>query len=327
MIIPMMEDNDPVLVGQTSGMSAGLDTSNDPLADSGAALYLPIRAQGKLAAFVTFGKPAHGEAYDTDDCDLLSGIAHYVGALLSHATLSEERQASAELEALHRFSVFCLHDLKNLAARLSLIAQNVGSHGRDPAFQASAMRTVADTAKQITALVSKLSLKSFEPVTAKPLELVDIHALVDEVVAPLSDSNTVPIHVEGGPVPPVSGIREQIHQVLLNVVLNAKQAISSDGHISVSIEQSEGSIFVTVSDTGNGIPSDLLESLFRPSQSCRAGGLGIGLYQCKQIMEAHHGSIQVRSEEGKGVRVQITFPLHSGGDSSSGKLVAHSILP
>ena len=184
----------------------------------------------KACRLCNVGKQAHGEPYDTDDCDFLSGIAHYVGALLSHACLSEERQASAELEALHRFSVFCLHDLKNLAARLSLIAQNVGSHGQDPSFQASAMRTVADTAKQITALVSKLSLKSFEPVTAKPLELVDIPALVEEVVAPLSGAETVPIDVRGGPVSPVFGIREQVHQVFLNVVLNAKQAIARRWH-------------------------------------------------------------------------------------------------
>ena len=157
----LMNNNDPVLIQKLSHANHdAVDASTDPLADSGAVLCFPIRTQGKLTAFVAFGKQAHGEAYGTDDCDLLSGIAHHVGALLSHATLSEERQASAELEALHRFSVFCLHDLKNLAARLSLIAQNVGNHGRDPDFQESAMRTVADTAKQITALISKLSLKS-----------------------------------------------------------------------------------------------------------------------------------------------------------------------
>ena len=318
-IMQMMEENAPVLIEQSS--------SHNFLSESAAALCLPIRAQGKLAAFVAFGKQTHGEPYDTDDCDFLSGIAHYVGALLSHAALSEERQASAELEALHRFSVFCLHDLKNLAARLSLIAQNVGSHGQDPAFQESAMRTVADTAKQITALVSKLSLKSFEPVTAKPLELVNIPALVEEVVAPLRGAETVPIDVKGGPVSPIFGIREQVHQVLLNVVLNAKQAIGGRGHISISMEQSDGSVFVTVEDTGSGIPSDMLESLFRPSQSCRAGGLGIGLYQCKQIMEAHHGSIQVQSKEGKGTQVQIKFPLHGASKSTSDKLVAHSTIP
>ena len=70
----------------------------------------------------------------------------------------------------------------------------------------------------------------------------------------------------------------------------------------------------------------MLESLFRPSQSCRAGGLGIGLYQCKKIMEAHHGSIEVQSKEGKGTQVQIEFPLHGAAKRSSGRLVAHSTI-
>jgi putative PEP-CTERM system histidine kinase len=301
--------------------------SNNRLADSGTVLCLPVRAQGKLAVFVTFERQTHGEMYDTDDCDLLSGIAHHVGALLSHAALFEEREAAAELEALHRFSVFCLHDLKNLASRLSLIAQNAENHGRDPAFQESAMRTVAATAEQITALVSKLSLKSIQPAIAKPPELVDIHALVEEIVAPITSAGIAPIQVHGAPVEGVSGIREQIHQVLLNVVLNAKQAIGQNGDISISIEQLENSVRVTVSDTGNGIPENLLEALFRPSQSYRAGGLGIGLYQCKQIMEAHRGTIQVRSDEGKGTQVRLEFPLPGGSETTSDKLMAHSTIP
>src|SRR6185295_10390942 len=134
----------------------------DPFAALGATLCFPIRAQGRLKAFVMLGKQLHGEAYGTDECDLLHGISHHVGALLSHASLTEERQASAELEALHRFSVFCFHDLKNLAARLSLVAQNAENHGQDPAFQESAMRTVMDTANKMTALMSKLSLKTFK---------------------------------------------------------------------------------------------------------------------------------------------------------------------
>jgi signal transduction histidine kinase len=230
------------------------------------------------------------------------------------------------LEALHRFSVFCLHDLKNLASRLSLIGQNAENHGRDPAFQESAMRTVAATAKQITALVSKLSLKSIQPAIAKPPELVDIHALVEEIVAPITSAGIAPIQVHGGPVEGVSGIREQIHQVLLNVVLNAKQAIGQHGHISISIEQLESSVCITVRDTGNGIPENLLEALFRPAQSYRAGGLGIGLYQCKQIMEAHRGTIQVRSDEGKGTQVRLEFPLPGGSKTTSDKLMVHSTI-
>ena len=327
-IMQLLKNDEPVLVEECLGMrNGGLGSSRDPLADSGAALCFPIRAQGNLTAFVAFGKQLHGEAYGTDDCDLLSGIFHHVEALLSHANLAEERQASAELEALHRFSVFCLHDLKNLAARLSLIAQNVENHGRDPAFQESAMRTVSDTAKKITALVSKLSLKSVKPTLAGVPELVEISALIEEVVAPMRGEGMVRFHVTGGPIQPILGVRDQIHQVLLNVVLNAKQAIGQNGDISIAIEQLNGSVVITVDDTGNGIPSHMLESLFRPLQSSRPGGLGVGLYQCKQIVEANRGTIQVRSGVEKGTQVRIELPLPRASDSHQDNVMTHSTTP
>jgi putative PEP-CTERM system histidine kinase len=307
----LRESDEPVLLeGGMVGRNAGAHAPGDPLVAMGAALCFPIRAQGQLTAFVALGKQLHGEAYGTDDCDLLHGIAHHVGTLLSHANLAEERQAAAELEALHRFSVFCLHDLKNLAARLSLMAQNAENHGKDPAFQESAMRTVADTAKKMTTLMSKLSLKSFKPMPVAMPEPIDMSNLIDETVAPIRGEGQGGLYVSGEPVPPVMAVREQIHQVLLNVVLNAKQAIGEKGNISIAIEQSNGSVVVTVDDTGSGIPSSMLESLFRPSQSSRPGGLGIGLYQCKQIVEAHQGTIQLQSEEGKGTQVRIALPIY-----------------
>ena len=310
-IVQLLEKDEPVLIEESlARRSDKASFARDPLAASGAALCFPIRAQGQLTAFVALGQQLRGEAYGVDDCDLLRGISHHVGALLSHAKLAEERQASAELEALHRFSVFCLHDLKNLAARLSLVAQNAESYGKDPAFQESAMRTVTDTAKKMTTLMSKLSLKSFTHMPVAMPESIDMSNLIDETVALIRGEKNVRLYVSGKPVPPIMAVREQIHQVLLNVVLNAKQAIGEKGDISIAIEQSNGSVVVTVDDTGSGIPSSMLESLFRPSQSSRPGGLGVGLYQCKQIVEAHRGSIQLQSKEGKGTQVRIALPIY-----------------
>ena len=326
-IVQLLERDEPVLIEKgLAGGNDGAASSGDPLAASGAALCFPIRAQGQLTAFVALGKQLHGEAYGTDDCDLLHGIAHHVGTLLSHANLAEERQAAAELEALHRFSVFCLHDLKNLAARLSLVAQNAENHGKDPAFQESVMRTVADTAKKMTTLMSKLSLKSFKPMPVATPEPIDMSNLIDETVAPIRGEGNIGLYVSGEPVPPVMAVREHIHQVLLNVVLNAKQAIGEKGDISIAIEQSNGSVVVTVDDTGSGIPSSMLESLFRPSQSSRPGGLGIGLYQCKQIVEAHRGTIQIRSEVGKGTQVRIELPLSRRSERAQEGVVTQSSI-
>ena len=302
----LMEKDEPVML---SGTDADAVDIADPLARMGAELCFPICAQSRLVAVVVLGKQPRGESYGTDDCDLLHGICHHVGALLSHAGLAEERQAAAELEALHRFSVFCLHDLKNLAARLSLVAQNSEQHGHDPAFQESALRTVADTAKKMTGLMTKLSLKSFSPTAMGQADMLDLSSLIAEVVAPLKQDRLVQVHVSDNQVPPVWVVREQIQQVLLNVVLNARQAITAQGDITIGVAQSKGSAIITVDDTGKGIPPHMLERLFRPSQSSRPGGLGIGLYQCKKIIETHGGTIQLRSEEGKGTQVQIMLPL------------------
>ena len=290
-----------------------VDTIELPLHDSfvqatGAVLCAPIHASDELIGFIALSDEVAGLPYGQDDRDLLKAIAHHVGVLLAHAQLAEERQGSAELEALHRFSAFCLHDLKNLAARLSLVVQNAEHHGQDPAFQESAMRTVRDTTHKMMALMGKLSRKSVKPPHAGTPGMVELLELINEVVASLT-SRTVRWHVTAEMVRPVRVVREEIYQVFLNVLLNAKQAIGEEGDIWIALSQVEGSVVVTVQDTGCGIPRERMLSLFRPAQTSRPGGLGIGLYQCKQIIEAHRGTIQIRSEVGQGTLVRIELPL------------------
>jgi len=171
------------------------------------------------------------------------------------------------------------------------------------------MRTVTDTADKMAVLMSKLSRKSVKPGLAGSPEPVDLSTLIHDVVEPLRGEPSLRMSVTGQSVRPVMAVREQIQQVLLNVVLNAKQAITQEGDISIQLVEQDGWAAVTVTDTGRGIPPAMLEHLFKPSQSSRPGGLGVGLYQCKQIVEAHQGTIQIRSEAGTGTEVTIELPL------------------
>ena len=173
------------------------------------------------------------------------------------------------------------------------------------------MRTVTDTAKKMTALMSKLSLKALKPGSAGTAEHVNLPEVLEEIVAPLRTERDVRIIVTTGPVGPIMGVREQLHQVLLNLILNARQAIVGRGDITIEVEESHGAVAIVVEDTGRGIPVSMLETLFRPSQSSRPGGLGVGLYQCKQIVEAHRGTIQIRSTVGKGTQVRVELPLNT----------------
>lgn len=308
-ITQLMKQNDAVwLESIPETAPLGVDRDADPFSSSGIVLCFPIYTHGQLIAFIALGRQLHGEAYGSDDCDLLRVVAHQVGMLLSHARLAEERRVSVELDAVHRFSIFCLHDLKNLAARLSLVAQNAERYGEDPAFQASAMRTVRDTAAKMAGLISKLSLKSSKPVLAGAPEPIDLSTLIKDIVTPLR-GGSVRWQIECNAVQPLLGVREEIYQVMLNIVLNAKQAIDDQGDIWITLMESPEAVTITVQDTGCGIPEDRLASLFQPAGSSRPGGLGIGLYQCKQIVEAHGGTIQIRSEVGRGTLVQVQVPL------------------
>ena len=100
-----------------------------------------------------------------------------------------------------------------------------------------------------------------------------------------------------------------MHKVLLNLLLNAHEAVNGQGEIHVSTEKRDGSVVLSVSDNGCGISKEFItQSLFRPFKTSKMRGLGIGLFQCKRIVEAHEGKIEVDTEEGKGSTFRIVLP-------------------
>ena len=195
-------------------------------------------------------------AYGTDDADLLRAISHHVAMLLSLAELAEERRAASELEALHRFSAFCLHDIKNLAARLSLVMQNAEVFGQDPSFQQSAMRTVATTVQKMMVLITKLSRSSGTVQHAElgQWKVLEFQAVLSETVDSLNGGLRVPLRQNDDTLPPIRMKRDQIQQVLLNVILNAQQASGENGAIEIHTVARDNAVIMTVSDNGPGIP-------------------------------------------------------------------------
>jgi putative PEP-CTERM system histidine kinase len=277
-----------------------------------AVLGVPLRGAGELLGFVTLSAVPGGSGYDVDDRDLLRAIAHHAGVLLAHARMAEDRQASAELDALNRFAAFYLHDFKNLAARLSLVAQNAGKHGDDPEFRAEAMKTVARTSEQMGKLLAQLSHRSPGLGRVTPL---DIEALVAGTLRSLGPDAGVGFSVEGEPGQ-VLAAPEQLQQVVLNLVLNAKRAVEKAGggaSIDVTLRGGlAGRVRLDVADTGLGIPAERMRTLFQPFQSGTSGGFGIGLYESKRIVESYKGTLRVESEAGRGTRVVVELPAVAG---------------
>jgi len=231
--------------------------------------------------------------------------------LIAHARMGGEQRANAELRALHGLAAFCIHDLKNLAARLSLVAQNARVHGSDPAFQAAAMHTVTTTVDRMSSLIAKLTMgdASVLPADAGQASSELGDALNEAVQGVRAD---IRVHLP----PPearrwlVPLGREQLGQVFTNLVRNAEQALAAGragAEIRVEAERDEAGLRVSIADNGTGMGPQVISNLFRPFSTTKAGGWGIGLYQCRTVVEAAGGSLKVESLPGRGTTVTIEF--------------------
>lgn len=118
-------------------------------------------------------------------------------------------------------------------------------------------------------------------------------------------------------LPEVEHDCDQIHQVLLNLLLNALQAIDKDGRIVVTLKPQGGSAVIEVADNGRGIKPEHLPNIFRPFYTTKGEGTGLGLSLARRIVEDHHGRIDVSSALGKGTTFAVVLPLQRATEPGS----------
>jgi putative PEP-CTERM system histidine kinase len=271
-------------------------------------MCLPLVSGERLVGFAVLADRVNALSYTIEELDLLKCIGDQIAACLSNLRLTDELMLARELEAFQTMSTFFVHDLKNAASSLSLTLQNLPLHFDDPDFRQEALKGLANTAARINLQISRLGALR-RKLDLKPVES-DLNQLVTETLANLKAAPGVEVVKDLHPVPKVVVDREQLQNVVTNLLLNAQEAIAGHGRIHVKTGQREGRAIVSVTDDGCGMsPNFLRDSLFRPFQTTKQRGLGIGMFQSKIIVEAHRGSIEVESEPGKGTKFGVTLPL------------------
>lgn len=145
------------------------------------------------------------------------------------------------------------------------------------------------------------------------LATVDLNELVSDMIdfySPQAHSHSLTVRQSLANVPLIGRVDAgSLKQVLLNLFINAQQAMDTGGELMIRTARQGRRAVVTINDTGRGIPPERLATLFQPYQSSRSGGMGLGLATAKKIIEAHKGSISVHSEPGKGTSFTIDLPL------------------
>ncbi|MBS1858203.1 MAG: PEP-CTERM system histidine kinase PrsK, partial [Acidobacteria bacterium] len=272
---------------------------------------VPLRAGDQGFGALVLADRVNGAGYTVEELQLLQCIADQVTSVLLNLRLANEVARARELEAFRTMSAFFVHDLKNAASSLNLMLKNLPVHFDDPAFREDALRGIGNTARRIDEMIGRLTALRQRPVP-RPVE-ADLNQLVADVLDGLEAMPQVELTRELQPLPTVLADRDQMRSVVTNLVLNARDAVAPGGCIRVGTEPLEGGVVLSVADNGCGMSAQFLkDSLFRPFQSTKKRGLGIGMFQSRMIVEAHGGNIRVESEPGKGSTFRVSLPAKDG---------------
>jgi hypothetical protein len=262
----------------------------------------------QLLGVMTLDNRLTREPFSPEDLDLLKTFADQAAASLLSLRLSQRLLKAKELEAFQTLSAFFVHDLKNLAAKLSLLLQNVPTHYDNPMFRQDMLRVISGSVAKMTAMCSRVSLLT-NKLDLHPI-LTDLNELVRHTLSDVQDLVKVPVLQALHPVSKLLLDPEQLQKVVINLLLNANEAVNDQGEIHITTDTIDGWVVLAVRDNGCGIPKAFIEhSLFHPFQTTKSQGLGIGLFHSKMIVEAHHGRIEVESEEQKGSMFKVFLPI------------------
>lgn len=296
--------------GAEGGPGPALDNEVEALVSSTrAALCAPLLSGHDIVGFLLQGADFSGEPYRRDDFEILKAMTTQAAVQITNIRLLEDLVNVKEVEAFSNMSSFIMHDLKNLTNSLSLVSQNARHNMDDPEFQQDAINTINSIVKRMKDVIEKLSS------VPKGLDIrkapVDLKGLIHNSIQkmPVSRSKNVIIVNEVETMPPVVIDPDAMEMVFLNILTNAYEAVRDEGRITVRGRMEDGYVAVTISDNGNGIPREFMEtSLFKPFKTTKKSGLGIGLFQCKTVVEAHSGKIEIESAEGNGTSFKVILP-------------------
>jgi hypothetical protein len=241
--------------------------------------------------------------------------------------MQQLRESREEIERLHRtqmsraehlatlgeLATGLAHEIRNPLAGIAGVIEIVS---RDLPPTSPARAVIKDVRLEI-AQINRIVTDLLE--TARPhppqIRLSNLNTTVEHAVMLARQqvlSKPIKIELRKAPdLPEVEHDSDQIHQVLLNLLLNAVQAVTGAGNVNVEIGSQDAYAIVAVSDTGRGISPQHFSNIFRPFYSTKGNGTGLGLSLARRIVEEHHGRIDVHSVVGKGSKFTVLLPFHT----------------
>ena len=287
-------------------------------------LCIPLVAKKKLIGIINLGMKGKGEMYTHEDIELLNTMSNQATVALENARLYEDlsrakvqMQRADRLASLGTLTAGLAHEIRNPLVAIKTFTQLLPERFDDSEFREHFLSVTAGEVDRIASLVTELL--DFARPSQPKLNREDLNQIVEKMML-LVDTESHKKNVQiirnfNDFLPPVVLDREQIKQVLLNVLLNAVDATPEDGTIFVETApiKKNGSldyVQIVVKDTGRGIPEDDLDKVFTPFFTTKHEGSGLGLAISHQIIQEHQGTIEVESTINQGTTFRINIPVN-----------------
>jgi putative PEP-CTERM system histidine kinase len=273
-------------------------------------LVVPLAVGSDLIGFAILATARTRIDVNWEVNDLLKTAARQAASFLGQMRAAEALIEARKFDAFNRMSAFVVHDLKNIVSQLSLMLKNAERHRDNPEFQKDMLETVAHSVERMKQLMLQLR-EGTTPVDAP--QGVELAALVARIGRAKSAQAPAPEVSADGPVS-VRGHEDRLERVIGHLVQNAQDATPQTGRVWIKLTRDGRQATVEVGDTGHGMsPEFVRDRLFKPFQTTKQAGMGIGAYESMQYVRELGGRMSVDSAPGAGTRVTLRLPLFDGG--------------
>lgn len=269
-------------------------------------LIIPLMTGSDMQGFVILSSSRTPINVNWEVNDLLRAAGCQAASFLTRMQATEALLEVRKFDAFNKMSAFVVHDLKNIVTQLSLMLKNAERHSDNPEFQKDMLMTVNHAVERMRQLMMQLREGATPPGGICGVNLADVIQRIQK--DKMSQGRSIEVHVQDRLI--ARGHEERLERVIGHLVQNAIDASLPGDRVWTSLERRNDKAAILVGDNGHGMTQEFIrDRLFKPFQSTKDAGMGIGAYESAQYVRELGGDMQVDSEPGKGTRITVTLPL------------------
>ena len=284
--------------------------------DSQVWLIIPLFHLNHLEAFVVLTQARVPRKLNWEDHDLLKTVGMQLANALALTRASEEVANNRQFEAYHRLSAYLVHDLKNIAAQISLIVKNAEKHKHNPEFIDDTLETLDNVVNKMRHMVEQLKQGNIQPSSNTAVDLVKIFRAIQQ-----QHQGSPEIQLETQLADCfVFADKLKLTNIVSNLIQNAQDASrKADGWVKLELSKHQDYAVIKIIDNGIGMDQQFIaERLFKPFDTTKGNaGMGIGAYEARDYVLKNSGHLAVTSTPGQGTTFTIQFPLAKQGTHES----------